>query len=208
MKRYKWIVILLATVPLLLAGCPWSPPSKLSDAEIRATSQALEIEMQKEAARATREAEEAKTKAEQQKQEDAKTHGNRLIIVSGTARITDDEIFDDEHATLTMDKQCAVTQDNPTCVFPKFLACAGGEVRVEIDLNATLRSNNSVDITGSAQLFEGTSCNTTDREDSESISASIAAGSARTWEGQLLSTGVGGGDKADIKFTVENRQQQ
>jgi hypothetical protein len=63
-----------------------------------------------------------------------------------------------------------------------------------------------VHVTGEARLYEGTACDTPDREDSEGIDLTLAAtppGSAALIDMHLDNSGVGG-DTANIDLQVVN----
>jgi hypothetical protein len=180
MKKMKWCTVVLA-VMVLLAGCIYTESTAPRGRD---------------------------DYYESSKSLPTPASSSRLIIVTGLVKITDDEPWpwDDEHAQLNINGRCTLSRNNPTCTFSPFVKCAGGEVRVEINLSLSLRSDDSVDVSGTAELFEGTSCNTMDREDDQSFARNVAKGYRAPWQSTLLSRGMGGGDKAEIDITIENTQ--
>ncbi len=182
-------------------------------AEIEAIAAAeAEKTQQEEAARAkaataTAEIEAiAAAEAEKTQQEEA-ARQQRLVIVTGSIDIKDDEIFDNEYASVSINDRITLNPETkPNHTF-KFHGCAGGEVRVELSLEVRLATNNAINVDGDASLFEGTSCNTTDREASEKFDLSVKEDRTESWSHTLLSTGTGGGDEGDIKIIVQNVRQ-
>lgn len=132
------------------------------------------------------------------------TDETRLIIITGEGRLTDDEVFSDEHSTLVINERTTLSLANPRYTFPAFIECAGGEVRVEMAITATLAPDYSVDVNGAAELYEGSSCNTTDSEDSTTLTGNVPAGQSGEWNFTLQNRGTGGGDKAEISFRIDN----
>jgi hypothetical protein len=114
-------------------------------------------------------------------------------------RIVDDENWpeSDKTRTFTIRQTARLDPWHRQVSLSQFNECVGGEVRVEIDLRLQLANDNTtVRISGEARLYEGTSCNTRDREDAESLDGEIPPGrSSRTIN--LRNSGAGGGDKAD-----------
>lgn len=133
----------------------------------------------------------------------------RQVRIRGDMRIVDDENWPDSDEVGTFDIFKTARLD-PWTRRAKLQVkeCVGGEVRVEIDFNLQLLSDNtSVAVTGEARLYEGTSCRTNDREDRESFEARVAADASTSRTIALRNRGAGGGDKADISFTITNWRQ-
>jgi hypothetical protein len=84
----------------------------------------------------------------------------------------------------------------------------GGECRVEIQLKAHLLVGEQILVEGNVKLFEGGSEDTNDLEDEESfeflIPRTIQNRPATEHEVKVASTGSGGGDHAEIKFSLGN----
>ena len=86
--------------------------------------------------------------------------------------------------------------------------CVGGEVRVEVDFKLSLAADYTMVRTDvEARLYEGTSCSTNDLEDSASGLFITPKDRSTTGEFNLKNSGFGGGDKADITFTIVNTRQ-
>ena len=128
---------------------------------------------------------------------------NRRIVVTGTVEIVDDEIFENERCNHAVSGNVIIGEGQPSSLI-RFSQCCGGEVRVEVDLNAAATSKGEVKVTGSAKLFEGASCETTDLEDEESIDFLVPVNDMAPFQIKLLSEGVGGGDNAKIRLNFAN----
>lgn len=129
--------------------------------------------------------------------------------LAGTVRIdgTDDENWPETdevvHKTFTInlvldDGQPATALDIPDVKW-------GGECRVEVRVTARIVDKGRVQIEGTAKLFEGASENTDDLEDEQTVTITVPRGGAPVHQMvQLRSTGVGGGDHAEIGFSLTN----
>ena len=114
----------------------------------------------------------------------------------------DDEWGSDEYGELDRDIDIHVRLEKQELRIP-YLRW-GGECRVELDLAAQLLNKDTVGISGSAALFEGTSEDTNDLEDIKQIQLIVSrAGMNESF--RLENRGTGGGDYADIflNFTVQ-----
>jgi hypothetical protein len=80
----------------------------------------------------------------------------------------------------------------------------GGEIRVELKLSVSADSNQIAHINGEAKLFEGDDEGTQDLEDTKTIIKQVLPNQTRDIEVNLVNSGFGGGDKADIKLTFTN----
>jgi len=127
---------------------------------------------------------------------------NRKVTVSGTIDITDDETFSDERKTIPV-SATGVIGIEPSS-FVEMEGCAGDEVRVTLELNAQGAARNDVLIKGTARLYEGTSCTTTDLEHEKSIQLTVPADSYAPLTIDLISSGFGGGDTAKINLNFGN----
>jgi hypothetical protein len=76
---------------------------------------------------------------------------------------------------------------------------------VEVDVDFRLALDNSTLIANvHTSLYEGTSCSTADREDSWAGTVIIPKGEIGEVNARLVNAGAGGGDSADILFTILN----
>lgn len=85
--------------------------------------------------------------------------------------------------------------------------CHGGEIRVELDMRATRLVDRPgwVRITATGRLFEKTSCNNSDREDSETISFDVAPNTTTAEKTIHVKTSERrSSDYAKIHFQVHN----
>jgi hypothetical protein len=129
--------------------------------------------------------------------------------LAGTVRIdgTDDEYWPKEdeviHKTFTIN--LVLDDGQPTTALDIPDVRWGGECRVELRLIAKIVDNGRVQVEGSAKLFEGSSENTTDLEDEQTVTITVPRGGTPVHHTvQLRSTGIGGGDHAEIGFSLTN----
>jgi hypothetical protein len=129
--------------------------------------------------------------------------------LAGTVRVdgTDDENWPETdevvHKTYTInvvldDSQPATALDIPDVKW-------GGECRVEVRVTARIVDGGRVQVEGKAMLFEGTSENTDDLEDQQTITMTVPRGGSPVHQTiQLRSSGPGGGDHAEVGFSLTN----
>jgi DNA-binding beta-propeller fold protein YncE len=129
----------------------------------------------------------------------------RKITVSGTISAVDDENGSDEHGSTPVNGVALVSHYLPSGLVKTSLG-VGGEVRVELELHASIADNNFVRIQGVSKLFEGTSVDTDDLEDEESIDLQIAPDALTEHKIHLVNSGLGGGDTADIVLSFTNTE--
>lgn len=131
----------------------------------------------------------------------------RRVTIQGSMFIVDDEIGSNETKTVNIFESAAIDPFNRRKDI-HLEQCVGGEVRVELDFHLQLKDDNkTVDITGEAKLYEGTSCHSNDREDRKVFTISLLADAANSQSIRLRNSGIGGGDKADIDFSILNGRQ-
>ena len=125
------------------------------------------------------------------------------VIIDGT----DDEFWpqSDETVHRVFNVQMMLDDGQPASAIDIPDVRWGGECRVEVRLTARVVSGNTVQIEGNAKLFEGTSENTTDKEDEQVVSFTVPKGGVAAHHGiQLRNTGTGGGDHAEISLSFTN----
>jgi len=129
--------------------------------------------------------------------------------VAGTVIIdgTDDEIWpeSDEATHQVRAIEMVLSSDQPAVAMDIEDVRWGGECRVEIRVTARVLDDNQVQVAGDAKLFEGTSEDTPDMEDRQVVEFIVPKGGRPAHHFvQLRSTGVGGGDHAEITFSLTN----
>jgi hypothetical protein len=127
----------------------------------------------------------------------------RTVTVSGSMRIVDDEdIVANEIERVQFAEARDLDEDQPEELI-HVEGRAGGEVRVELDMNMQLIRNNRVRIRGSTILFEGTSEENNDEDGRFDFSFVVRPGRTVSRSFRLRNTDEGG-DFADISFTCSN----
>jgi hypothetical protein len=87
--------------------------------------------------------------------------------------------------------------------------CVGGEVRAELRLDFAQRNDDSVDVSGIAELFEGTWCGTDDKDDERFITFWTVARDDRSCRDIRLENGERhSADFAELHICVENRRAE
>lgn len=125
------------------------------------------------------------------------------VIIDGT----DDEYWpqSDEFVHKAFNVQTVLDIGQPTSALDIEDVRWGGECRVEVRLTARVVGAGEIQIEGNAKLFEGVSEDTTDLEDQQVFSFTVARGGiAAHHTVQLRSTGAGGGDHAEIGLSFTN----
>lgn len=125
------------------------------------------------------------------------------VIIDGT----DDEFWpqSDEKVNRVFNVQMMLDEGQPASAIDIPDVRWGGECRVEVRLTARVVAGNAVQIEGNAELFEGISEATTNKEDEQVVSFTVPKGGVATHHGiQLRSAGTGGGDHAEISLSFTN----
>jgi hypothetical protein len=127
------------------------------------------------------------------------------VLVSGTIDITDDETFgSDERCAHSVSVDSGpLTSADPLFATTIARGC-GGEVRVEVALQAALRDNGDIGVSGRVYLFEGTSEATTDLDGEEVITAFIVPRDSSALKEVTVRNVREGGDYANIRLTFHN----
>ncbi|MCG3159250.1 MAG: hypothetical protein JMDDDDMK_00236 [Acidobacteria bacterium] len=130
----------------------------------------------------------------------------RKAIVSGHMFILDHETWpaDDETNLVRFSREAEVDADGQPEELITAVGRAGGEVKIELHMNAVLLTAGKLRIRGVAKLFEGTSDNSTDLDGEHSFDFQVRKNKRRTVNFRVHNDDEGG-DYADISFTVGNR---
>jgi hypothetical protein len=132
----------------------------------------------------------------------------RLVTIDGWMFILDDEWEqDDETGTFDFYRTARLDPSHLSADI-HIEECVGDEVRVEIDFELFLLSDRTsvyADVT--AKLYEGTSCDTDELEDTETTAFAVPEDQSRTESIHLYNDELGGGDYADIEFIITNGRQ-
>lgn len=81
----------------------------------------------------------------------------------------------------------------------------GGEVRVEVDLSVQIVKGTTAQVGGKARLYEGTSDDTDDLEESKEFVFLVPkGGDPKEYFVELRNRGFGGGDSASITLVATN----
>ena len=125
----------------------------------------------------------------------------RTLEVTGKALLVDDEIIGEERCDYAIDESIDLTAGQSGTLL-NFKECCGNEVRAELLLEASLEDD-IFNVSGTAKLFEGTSCNTNDLEDEVGISELVTDQRDVRLAINLLNRG--GGDTADFDLTLVSK---
>lgn len=129
----------------------------------------------------------------------------QLVTINGRLKIKDDEPWPKDHEYGYMHVHSAVclpAGGRSSIVDQK--KCVGGEVRLEVDLDAIILPDCSVKVAGTSKLYEGSSCNTNDLEDRDGHSVIVRPGTSEHIQVRLKNRGAGGGDWARGSLEVCN----
>lgn len=126
----------------------------------------------------------------------------RKVSASATMNITDDELFNDEKG-YTEQLRETVLDEGKTTSLMTLEKGVGGEVRVELRINARLESNENVIVDGIAELYEGTSENSTDLDGRREFSMVVPKDEIITHNVNIRNDDEGG-DHAEISITISN----
>jgi hypothetical protein len=125
----------------------------------------------------------------------------RTIVVTSRFAITDDEWGGDEHAQHMASSE-SVVGSAPRRVLTTGKGM-GGEVRVELDLDAHTEPNNDVRVSGELRLYEGTSESTSDLDGRRLIQEVVHPGQRTV--SLRVDNDDEGGDFAEVTIDLDNR---
>ena len=133
----------------------------------------------------------------------------REVTVRGEMFIVDDESWpwDDETARRTVFMTGIRVGPFDTHAERSQIERMGGEVRVELYLEFDWRPDSSIDISYEARLYEGTTEDTTDLEDTVTGTINVPRDRTERLTIGLVNRGFGGGDTADITLSITNDRQ-
>jgi hypothetical protein len=129
----------------------------------------------------------------------------RSVRVTGTLKVVDDEVIGKHTATLDVREDVLLNPSTRTKNI-SFERCAGGEARAEVKIALTLNADNSVKAVTTLKLYEGTSCNTNDLEDTKSGTLALGVGAKTSQVLAAKNSGLGGGDTARLDIVISNAQ--
>ncbi len=125
------------------------------------------------------------------------------VSFRGTINIVDGEVGRNERGSRDISGTLRLTASRPSRQ-QRFSYCVGGEVRVQLDVKATILPGTPiVTANATAKMFEGTSCRTRDFEDKDHAVTSLSVGSLETPMRLRLenSSIIGSNDEATINLT-------
>jgi hypothetical protein len=128
----------------------------------------------------------------------------RRVVASAHMEITDDETFGtNEHNSADQQVEVAITNKQPRALM-KLIGKCGGEVRVELTLNASASTEGDVQVSGTAELFEGISDESDDLDGTTPVNFTVPCDDVITNLPITVRNTDEGGDFADIVLTVSN----
>lgn len=129
----------------------------------------------------------------------------RKVSVTTLMNITDYETFgENEHAFAQMTRVAVVTNEVDQQLMYMEARC-GGEIRVELTLNAIALQNDDIRIEGNAKLYEGASDSTPDLDGKKNFTVLIPADKFVPYFVNVWNTEEGEkDDKADITMHFRN----
>ncbi|MCY8466849.1 hypothetical protein [Bacillus atrophaeus] len=128
----------------------------------------------------------------------------RKATASVTMNITDDEIFNDERGYTEQFQERVLDEGRSTSLMTLEKA-VGGEVRVELKLNARLESNENIIVDGIAELYEGVSENSTDLDGRREFGMVVPKDEIITHNVNIRNDDEGG-DHAEITIAISNME--
>jgi hypothetical protein len=133
----------------------------------------------------------------------------REVTVRGSMEIVDDESWPWDDETATRDIFMSGIRLGPfgTHAERSQTEKMGGEVRVELRLKFDWQLDASVEVWYEAKLYEGTSEETDDLEDTETGTVSVPKDRTVSKTIHLVNTEFAGGDTADISLEITNNRQ-
>lgn len=134
----------------------------------------------------------------------------RLVHITGTLHVVDTEdLGGDEIDDFTVDTFCRVDPFDRLSFAPGVEQCTGDEVRVKVGFQCELQGDGpGVNVKITMELFEGTDCQTEDKEGETSSGPNfVPPGAAPTYSLQLVNTEVNSPDRAELTVTVSNEKQ-
>lgn len=128
----------------------------------------------------------------------------RRVIASAHMDITDDETFgSNEHNSADQQVDVFISSKQPRNVM-NFVGKCGGEVRVEMTLNASATTEGDIQVSGDIKLYEGTSEDSDDLDGTTPIHFSVPHDDIINNLPLTVRNSDEGGDFANIVLTINN----
>lgn len=129
---------------------------------------------------------------------------SRKISVAGNMRIVDDETFGSNEEERRAFSDAKFLDDDQLEQVIYVEEGVGGEVRLELTINAQLLTNDGIRVSGVASLFEGTSEDTSDLDGQHFFNFVVLPNRVINHKFRVRNTDEGG-DFADVSFSCSNR---
>jgi hypothetical protein len=127
----------------------------------------------------------------------------RKITAGAVIRAVDDETFgNNDETTAELARTQLLSSVNPIILLEMEVK-VGGELRVELRLDASLSANGDAIIEGDTKLFEGTSEESNDLDGEKQFTVLVPAGAAERKEFTIRNEDEGG-DFAEVKLNFTN----
>lgn len=128
----------------------------------------------------------------------------RLTITMNMHGVDHETFGSNEETRRTEVRETILSNPNQAMNVLEFIHGWGGECRLELRLNATLLTDNTIRVQGSALLFEGTSEGTDDLDGQRDISFLVPKGGVIVQENFRVNNDDEGDDFADVQLTCVN----
>lgn len=127
----------------------------------------------------------------------------RRVVLSAHMDITDDETFgSNEYGSASQQTEGFVSNNFPSTLL-RLTGKAGGEVRIELQVDVRASISGDIHVTGEAKMFEGTSEESDDLDGTTPINFAVPRDAFISQEITVRNTDEGG-DFANIRLTASN----
>jgi hypothetical protein len=128
----------------------------------------------------------------------------RLVITMNMHGVDHETFGSNEETRRTEVRETILSNPNQAMNVLEFIHGWGGECRLELRLNATLLTDNTIRVQGNALLFEGTSEGTGDLDGQRDISFIVPKGGVVVQQNFRVNNDDEGDDFADVQLTCVN----
>jgi hypothetical protein len=127
-----------------------------------------------------------------------------LTVTLYMSAVDNELVFNDETGNSSQQRTLNFERwgESQNIIFDRL--CVGDEVKVTAPMTAIADPTGGITIQGSAQLWEGDDCDTTDLADTETISFTVSPGGREQVKKELENEGIGGGDTGTVEITAVN----
>lgn len=130
---------------------------------------------------------------------------DRQIVAEGSIRMQFKDAFDSAYGTLEFTDERIISHTDSPVRFVHLARCVGGQVRFDLQLDATIQDDGAIRIEGGARFFAGLDCDPTFEKTAKELALTIPVDGTSEVEIRLEHRSGSEEDYAKGQITFANR---